>query len=279
MKKNSVRVLAYHGINDIENFEKQIKFLKANYDIISFEDLASGKLCSTRPILITFDDIERSVYTKAFPILLKYKIPAIVFIVTELLNTNRPFWWNEVVYYLGPLDGAKKNKELKEFSNQDRLKYLDELRSTFKNKILEYEQLKTSELEEMSAGDIVVANHSHTHPMFDQCIEDELKKEMLLSNNILNSLGFCAHVFAYPNGNYSPKAEKVLVENGVEYAFLFDHKINKSILNPLRISRLSVNDTTPLWKYKIILSGLHSKVLPFTKLVSHSILKLKKRAN
>lgn len=264
----SVRVLAYHDVNDIENFERQIKYLKDHYTLISFENLVADQVNGDRPVLLTFDDIDRSVYTNAFPILKKYNVPAIVFVVTALINTKMPFWWDEVLYYLGQQDGNKKNWELKDLPNKERLKFLDELRDGSIKQKLEYKQLKVSELKEMAAAGIVVANHSHTHPMYDQCTTEELYEETSLSMKILKDKGFSADIFAYPNGNYSPKAEELLIQEGVKYAFLFDHKINVSKIKPLRISRLSVNDDTPLWKFKIILSGLHSKILPFTKLIN-----------
>lgn len=267
MKKKSVRVLAYHEINDVENFEKQIRFLKNHYSICSFKELIGGQFFGKAPVLITFDDVDRTVYTNAFPILTKYKIPAIVFIVTGLINSRDPFWWNEVVYYLGSKDGNKKNWELKDLSNLERLSYLEELRLSSNLPRLKYEQLNISELKNMASAGILVANHSHTHPMFDKCTTTELTREITLSMKFLKELGFSAEIFAYPNGNFSPQAEDVLIQKEVKYAFLFDHKINGIDLNPLRISRLSVNDTTPIWKFKLILSGLHTNILPITRLV------------
>lgn len=267
MVKERIRVLAYHDVNDVENFERQIKYLKDHYTLISFGNLVAGQVNEKQPVLLTFDDIDRSVYTNAFPILKKYNVPAIVFVVTGLINTKMPFWWDEVLYHLGQQDGNKKNWELKDVPNKERLKFLDELRDGSIKPKLEYKQLKVSELKEMAAAGIVVANHSHTHPMYDQCTTEELYEETSLSFKILKDLEFSPDIFAYPNGNFSRTAEQILLEEGIKYAFLFDHKINKGINNPLRISRLSVNDSTSLLKFKFILSGLHSKVLPITKFV------------
>jgi len=85
------------------------------------------------------------------------------------------------------------------------------------------------------------------------------------SVEFLKTNDFDHNIFAYPNGNFSSSSEKVLKSSNIKLAFLFDHKINFHLNDPLRISRLIVNDSTPLWKLKFILSGLHSKILPFTK--------------
>lgn len=51
-------------------------------------------------------------------------------------------------------------------------------------------------------------------------------------------------------------------------AFLFEHEINNGKFHPLRITRLAVNDNTPLWKLKQILSGWHTKILSLTRTLS-----------
>lgn len=250
-------------------FEKQIKYLKLNYNILSPQQLVEGiekmKELPKNPLFITFDDGDVSNYTNAFPILKKHGIPAILFIITELINTDKPFWWDEIEYYLGKSVATKKVWDIKKLPNLERQRYLDNLRINGEKPPLKYPQLTTNQLKEMQREGIFIANHSHTHPMFDKCTPEELNKELEKSYTKLHELGFNPELFAYPNGNFSPLAEARLKENGIKYSFLFDHKINKGEINPLRISRLIVNDNTPLWKFKLILSGLHSRILPVTR--------------
>ncbi len=125
----------------------------------------------------------------------------------------------------------------------------------------------------MQNNGVIIANHSFTHPMFDQCNENEIRSELqktkaYFEKNQLNGY----EVFAYPNGNYSEVSEKILMQEDIRFAFLFDHKINKSNPNLLRISRLSMNEYTPIWKFRLILSGWHSRLLPLSK-TFHKILK------
>jgi peptidoglycan/xylan/chitin deacetylase (PgdA/CDA1 family) len=264
-------VITYHKILNSGNFEKQIQYLIKKFKIgISIQNVAVRK----KQLLITADDGDPSFYHNAFPVLKKYNIPAILFVVTDLINTKKPFWWDEVEYYLGKDEGNKKNWELKTWPNSKRESFLEELRGTSVKPLLNYEQLSTAQLKEMQESGITIANHSHTHPMFDHCTREELEKEMEQSISVLEALGFTPDVFAYPNGNYSQKTEVVLKSYGIKKAFLFDHQINNRInFNSLRISRLVVNDTTPMWKFKLILSGWHTKILPVTR----GLGKLKKR--
>lgn len=255
-------VLTYHKILSSSAFEKQIQYLYKKYNIgLKFENGNKRE----QQLLITADDGDPSFYENAFPVLKKYNLPAILFVVTNLINTQTPFWWDEVEYYLGKEAGNNKVWEIKSWPNNKRESFLSELRRTSNKTPLEYKQLTTAQLKEMQEAGIIIANHSHTHPMFDQCSRDELDKEMEHSIKILENLGFTSDIFAYPNGNFSPVAESILEKYGIKQAYLFDHKINKGEVNLLRISRLVVNDTTPLWKFKLILSGWHTKILPITK--------------
>ena len=251
-------VITYHKILNSLAFEKQIQYLSKKY-FIGPDANDSGK-----QLLITADDGDPSFYKNAFPVLKKYNLPAILFVITDLINTQKPFWWDEIEYYLGKEEGNKKVWEIKTWPNNKRKVFLEELRTSSKPP-LKYNQLTTAQLKEMQEAGILIANHSHTHPMFDKCTAEELELEMKNSTTVLKKLGFAPDVFAYPNGNYSHLSEGILKKYGIQKGFLFDHRINKGEVNPLRISRLIVNDHTPLWKLKFILSGWHSKILPISK--------------
>lgn len=263
-----IRVLAYHTINDVRNFEDQILYLKENYDFISLEQLYQFVYNSTplptKPLLVTFDDGDRSVYENALGVLKRHQVPAACFIITSIIGTEIPFWWKEIDHHLGKKEGYKKTWEVKNYNNQDRVIFLEKLRSSTANQAKQ-RQLSLNELQEMSMNGITICNHSHTHPMFDRCTRTEIEQELIESIQYLKDRDFSFSTFAYPNGNSSKKTESLLKDFNIKLAFLFDHKINKKILNPYQISRLIVNDTTSIPKLKFIMSGWHSKVLPVSK--------------
>lgn len=141
------------------------------------------------------------------------------------------------------------------------------MRSSSDKPLLKIEQLTVHKLNEMHKNGMSIANHSHTHSIFDKCPEQELILECENSKDTLKKLGFNSKVFAYPNGNYSKMSEKILRRFNVNLIYLFDDKINYGKINPMRISRLLVNDYTSLRKFKFILSGNHSKIFPVIKLL------------
>jgi peptidoglycan/xylan/chitin deacetylase (PgdA/CDA1 family) len=87
-------------------FEKQIRFLKKNYKILSGADLQEWLNRDGNPVeskgakgvLITFDDGYGDNYTNALPILRRYLCPAIFFVSTGLINNDRQFEHDKKFY-------------------------------------------------------------------------------------------------------------------------------------------------------------------------------------
>lgn len=127
---NNLLVLTYHRVSDkpdfhdslkvsLESFINQILFIRKNYNVISAEDFAKiileKKSFPKRSCLITFDDGWEDNYTNAFPILKKYQVPAIIFVSTDYINTNRTFWHKELIELLMKVSlqsGVEENRVL-----------------------------------------------------------------------------------------------------------------------------------------------------------------------
>lgn len=99
-KKHIAIVLMYHRISDdsdephitvtTRNFERQIAYLKRNFNIVSLDEMVDvymhNKQLEKDTVAITFDDGYRDNYTDAYPILKKYNVPATVFIATGCIG-------------------------------------------------------------------------------------------------------------------------------------------------------------------------------------------------
>lgn len=99
--EKAIPVLAYHDVLEspeadtdvsIENFEKQIKYLSDNgYKSLSMDEFyewKKGKNIDGKKVLITFDDGKESYYTVIAPILKKYDMKAVIFVIGERVNTE-----------------------------------------------------------------------------------------------------------------------------------------------------------------------------------------------
>jgi len=117
-----VLALCYHGLREpadegsempfadlhviADTFDAQCRMIAETchpIDLPTFHDArANGRPLPERPVLITFDDGYRSVFELARPILLRYKLPATVFVCSEPVRRQRLFWFDAVTRARGP---------------------------------------------------------------------------------------------------------------------------------------------------------------------------------
>jgi peptidoglycan/xylan/chitin deacetylase (PgdA/CDA1 family) len=85
------------------SFEQQIRYLRRNYTVLSLRELLDGwerrsLSADGRYCVLTFDDGWEDTYTRAFPILRQYRIPATIFLATAYIGTTRWFWTDRLSY-------------------------------------------------------------------------------------------------------------------------------------------------------------------------------------
>jgi peptidoglycan/xylan/chitin deacetylase (PgdA/CDA1 family) len=110
---NGILTLNYHRVGDAvaspfdpelfsatpEDFDAQIRFLKAWCDVIVPDDLETARHQQRgRFALITFDDGYIDNFTAALPILRAHGTPATFFLATGLLDRPRVPWWDEIAW-------------------------------------------------------------------------------------------------------------------------------------------------------------------------------------
>ncbi|MDD5634554.1 MAG: polysaccharide deacetylase family protein [Candidatus Omnitrophica bacterium] len=106
-----VPILMYHAVGDVkgntlyvspENFKKQMTFLHdRGYTVISLDKLvdaiASGVKFMPKTVVVTFDDGLKDNYINAFPVLVKYNMPATIFLITGSVDKRENYLnWDQV---------------------------------------------------------------------------------------------------------------------------------------------------------------------------------------
>lgn len=90
------------------SFDSQMKYVSRNFKVVSVETLvaaiAGGVEIPPNSIAVTFDDGWRDNYTEAFPILKKYRIPAMIFLATDLIKSGKIPPFLEISMLLGKDD-------------------------------------------------------------------------------------------------------------------------------------------------------------------------------
>lgn len=239
-------------------FEAQMKFVKENFEIISFNELL--KLSKEkkwdkekRYCAITFDDGWLDNYTYAYPVLKKNDIPATIFLPTAFIETHEWFWPEKMSFVLWQFYKRKMSQEQIASMNSigDKHPWLihnyggsvqDKIDSAIETcKVLRDEEIQNvivdmiaasrltfsqerllmnwAEIREMSESGISFGSHSCNHKILTRLSVTELKKEIEDSMAVLQARGLrYVPVFCYPNGDYTPEIADLVKKAGYEAA-------------------------------------------------------------
>lgn len=161
-----------------ENFAEQMAWLAENVTVNDLEAAATAE----PGVAVTLDDGYRDNLTNAAPTLLKYKVPAVVFIVAGKLGDT-------LVTDAEPWHG--------------RLMTWDEAR-------------------ELSAMGIEIGGHTLTHPHLSRISSAEQRREIIdCCSRIADELGKPVRYFAYPYGtsaDYNAESVQLVQEAGCSVA-------------------------------------------------------------
>jgi peptidoglycan/xylan/chitin deacetylase (PgdA/CDA1 family) len=212
---------------DVDNFDAQMKLIKKCYHPVSEEEVLAfmkdGRI-DDYAVWITFDDGWKDNYINAFPILMKYGIPATLFVTTGYINKT-----------VNP-----------EYASGGDI---------FMN---------WQEIEKAAEMGISIGAHAVSHRVLSDLSDNELEKEIMESKNeIERRLGKCVISFAYPVGKrqhyYLEKCSPILKKNNFRLAVNtiggFNAPCLKGNLFNLRRTGLSYEDTLALFRLKISLGG------------------------
>jgi peptidoglycan/xylan/chitin deacetylase (PgdA/CDA1 family) len=318
--QDRLTVLAYHRIDDYKSpdfcgyapivsaspqlFEREMAFVEQHFNVIDLDELQAfildGEPLPPKPLLITFDDGYLDNYQHAFPILQRYGLPAVIFLVTDSMDhPMKALWWDECAMYfhrtskvsadlplLGErefgLESQRKTvikdtitqlKTLPEADKQQTLKQIANVLDVVPNEDTQF-FINWDQVRELVAGGIACQPHTTTHPILTRISNDETLRQLEESKmQIVAQTGQSAFAFAYPNGfpgDYDESTMNSLLELGYTMAFTLEPgpmRAEAVRKNPLQIKRvyLGHRDTFEIFKMKIMgIPALLSRV-PLTK--------------
>jgi peptidoglycan/xylan/chitin deacetylase (PgdA/CDA1 family) len=262
--RNHLAILMYHAVIstpltvhnwcfvDKSSFISQIQYLKKHFEILSLSDAArrmKNEGISRPTAVVTFDDGFQNNYDLAFPILREIGVPATIFLVTGLVNTDDTVWfcrlnqtltktkklafeWNGYRFDLSdPLSKAGAaaiiQEKLKEFPHPDLLTEVRWITRELGDEPTSpipvgspFRILNGEAIREMAASGLIeFGAHTHNHAILSQLSLDEQRNEIYRSIKAVHELtGRPCELFAYPNGqvrDYDGESMKILEEYGV----------------------------------------------------------------
>jgi peptidoglycan/xylan/chitin deacetylase (PgdA/CDA1 family) len=266
----ALTVVNYHRIEDVtrpgidsfkpnisaspEAFNWQMAYLKRWFSAISIEELVAWledrEPLPPNPALITFDDGYLDNYVHAYPVLRQHNLPALIFLTSGHIGTDKPFYWDMAAYCFKHTgresvhfpDGSEvswETEEQKEEVNRSLTEALKRLpqeqkeqwaarlpeqlgvsipQGHFKRLMLNWELVR-----EMHAGGIRFGGHTISHPILTRVSAERARQEIAgCKEQIERELGAPALSFAYPNGmqgDWNAEMEGLLKEAGYRAAF------------------------------------------------------------
>jgi len=257
-KNVGIPVLMYHHVNPEGNFinvaphlfESQIKHLKeGGYTALNTTDLweifNGARIPPDKPVVVTFDDGWLDNWLFAFPILKKYGIKAVIFVVTSRIHEKGKRMRSDE----GPVNGLPSHKECQRMVGS----------GSAQEVMLSWEEIREME----NTGLIDIQSHTHTHRRWDKLYPDHkermtvLNEELKRSKEVIeNKLQKQCHALCWPWGKYNKEYVDIALSLGYKLLFTTEKGTNTAASEPWRIRRIvigNINNFT--FRKKLIISS------------------------
>lgn len=256
--RNRPVILMYHGLTEddrtldwtqvhVADFERQLRYLKANYRVVPLPELVAMIESGTIPpytCAITFDDGYRSCYKYALPILKQFELPASIFITSGFLKGfagHKGFLWPDFVTVLlkscglqeidltniglknydisEPADLMKTRNHICDYFKSVKAEKKDELIAHLSemygervdaDRFADYHSMSVDELRTMADDPLfTIGAHSRNHQILSRLDSTQLAEEVVECKRDLEAItGKPVTCFAYPNGRFQDIGEQ-----------------------------------------------------------------------
>jgi peptidoglycan/xylan/chitin deacetylase (PgdA/CDA1 family) len=212
-----VSILCYHSVDPSwrsplsvtpEAFEAQSAWLARHRRVIGVSE-AAGRVAATgrlhaRVAAITFDDGFRSVFDHAFPVLMRHRLPATVFLVAQTLTPEgRPVDW---------VDDPP---------------------------VWSLSTLTLGQIREMQEAGIGFGSHSYAHHDLTTLSDEECERDLRASRELLEDvLETRIRLLAYPRGLHDERVRTAAGRAGFAQAFTLPER--REPIGPFSVPRVGV---------------------------------------
>ena len=250
-----VSILCYHEVdreNDnyavkLSQFRSHIDYLRENgYRFINLDEYIAytkGELTlPEKTVMITFDDGYRSFYTKIYPILKEYQIPALYAIVTS---------WT---------DGEGKPTDVRALASWDELR---EMEGSGLVTVASHSHAmhKQQAIDPQGDRNGIAGSHLYFSGRYETDAEyqERLYDDMAETQRIFEEkLGHPSRALVWPYGIYSAVSVKAALDNGMEATFLLSGGINEATeRDRLRAKRMIMSRATDVKRLDKLLNVDH----------------------
>lgn len=249
-------------------FINLLRYVKQRFRVIGIEGIQQPSQNGSSPCcVLTFDDGWKDNYTRAYPWIREYGVPATIFLTTGFIGGEDAFWVEQVIEVWR--DPSKRKKiqlcAMGGLARGDIMPGLDWVIEYFKrmpggqrNQLLSpllsdrsqsretdsaNRMLSWDEVTEMSQGGIEFGAHTVTHALLpyedEATIEREVREAKLTLEKTLKKK---VSAFAYPNGDWNPRARARVAAAGYKCAFTTQPGWYRRGQDPYTIRRILLHE-------------------------------------
>jgi len=260
---------------DAENFERQIKLIQENFEIVGLNDLQNILLDSPhlkKPYaIITFDDGYLDNYDVAYPILKSFDVKAVFFVPINYISQRLVPWWDEIAWMVRNTTlttfKVDDDKEFK-LAENDVIGNIKRVLLAFKE--IDYRSIEASlaymrkasncymkpddepqlfmsweQVREMSDNGMDIGSHTFSHRILAH-IGDEQNTEILSSKAYLEEkLAKQVLAISYPvgtEGTFDDQTIRLTEQGGYAFGFSFIPGVDSAVQeNRFSLSRFAIS--------------------------------------
>lgn len=267
---HGLRILAYHDVTDPHRFGLHLEHLQAHYRVVSEPEVVAAVRgdaeLPAHAVWITFDDGGGGVVQHALPLLAGRGLAATMFVCPGVVESGDAYWWEVLAAAAerglvdAPAGAQTLITQAKSWGDARRRALVERLRPRL-GPVAPPPPAPLPALRRWCDAGMAVGNHTWDHPTLQTCAPAAVRAQITSAHDWFRGQGLPVPVsFAYPNGDWTPDAERALQQLGYAVGLLFDHAVARPEGHPLRLSRLRIDADAPLPRFKAIVSGAHSAV-------------------
>lgn len=261
----------------VERFHEHLHLLKNRFDVITIDQLASvvrHGYAGRRPLaLVTFDDGYADNYSLCFPVLRQMEVPAVFFVPTGYVGTNRLLWSDEIAWTLRnsrhttiSLPYAATPYSLAPGGLESTIRGI--LRHVRQSPVPIVEQvdiirqacggvtpaaggdgplfMNWQQVRELHSAGMDIGSHTHSHALLARLSPVQQRDELANSRAVLEGeLGTRVRAVAYPVGvpsAYTAETCRIAQAVGYEFGFSFMRHANRfPLADAMNIGRFPVD--------------------------------------
>lgn len=252
-----------------DTYLELLAYLQRRFEVVSLEAfLGQTKRASAKPLcLVTFDDGWADTYSRAFPGLRRFQLPAVVFLATDSIGSQGGFWVERVKKaWRTPAACERIKAAFCDLTSANRastdletvVDWLKRMPAERRNLIVKQmlpasesapdqaevdSMLTWDQAREMSAAGIEMGAHTVSHPLLSYEDAPSVERELRVSKQTLEEkLGNKVRAFAYPNGDWNESVRQQVAEAGYRCAFTTHPAWHDRSGNPFTISRVLLHE-------------------------------------